>query len=207
MNTKNRIAQEALYLFSEKGYAATSVRDIAAAVGIKDSSLYNHYKSKQEILDYVIEKYAQSFQEKYFSFYKKGEIPADSFTLFSNPEMISKLGRQLFVSFVSDDDNNRLRKLLVTEMYHNDQIKRVYAAYLTEPMVWTTMLFEKMMSAGILARADAQSLAYEFMAPIYTLLTEYDCGGTTMEEALDLIKRHVTTFFQFSKMSERQINN
>lgn len=66
MNTKDRIAQEALYLFSEKGYTATSVRDIAAAVGIKDSSLYIHYESKQKIFDYVIEKYAKSFQEKFF---------------------------------------------------------------------------------------------------------------------------------------------
>ena len=204
MNTKDRIAQEALYLFSEKGYVASSVRDIAAAVGIKDSSLYNHYKSKQKIFDYVIEKYAKSFQEKFFSFYKKDEISADSLILFSNAEMISELGGQLFVSFASDDDNNRLRKLLVTEMYHNDDIKKVYAAYLTEPIVWATMLFEKMMSVGILVKADAQLLAHEFMAPIYTLLAEYDCGGTTMEAALDLLKRHVSMFFQLSKMNQRQ---
>lgn len=204
MNTKDRIAQEALHLFSERGYVATSVRDIAAAVGIKDSSLYNHYKSKQDIFNYVIEKYAKSFQEKFFLFYKKDEIPADSLALFRDPEMISKLGGQLFVSFVSDDDNNRLRKLLATEMYHNSEIKRVYAAYLKEPIVWTTMLFEKMMTTGVLAKADAELLAYEFMAPIYTLLAEYDCGGTTMEAALDLLKRHVATFFQFSRMNERQ---
>lgn len=196
MNTKDRIAQEALYLFSEKGYAATSVRDIAAAVGIKDSSLYNHYKSKQEIFGYVIEKYAKSFQEKFFSFYRKDEVPADSFALFSNPQAVSELGGQLFVSFVSDDDNNKLRKLLVTEMYHNNAIKSVYAAYLTAPIAWAALLFEKMMSAGVLVKDDAQLLAYEFMAPIYTLITEYDCGGTTLAAALDLINRHVTAFFK-----------
>ena len=204
MNTKDRIAQEALYLFSEKGYTATSVRDIADAVGIKDSSLYNHYKSKQEIFDYVIKKYEKSFQEKFFSFYKKDEVSADSIILFNDSEMVSKLGRQLFISFVSDDDNNRLRKLLVTEMHHNNEIKKIYASYLKEPIVWTTILFKKMMSTGILVKTDAQPLAYEFMAPIYTLLTEYDCGEITMEAALDLLERHVTTFFQLSKMNERQ---
>ena len=51
MNTKERIACEALTLFSSKGYSAVSVRDIARAAGIKESSIYNHYKGKQAIFD------------------------------------------------------------------------------------------------------------------------------------------------------------
>ena len=43
MTTKERIRYEALNLFSEKGFDTVSVRDIASAVGIKESSLYNHY--------------------------------------------------------------------------------------------------------------------------------------------------------------------
>jgi AcrR family transcriptional regulator len=195
MTTKERIAREALYLFSAKGYAATSVRDIAAAVGIKDSSLYNHYKSKQEIFDNVIEKYSQSGAEKYFSFYKKDEITAESFEMFCNPELISIMGRQLFTSVVADDESSKLRQLLVTEMYHNEHAKKAYAEYLKEPLTWTTMLFERMMSARILVQTDAQVLAYEFMTPIYTLQTEYECGGITLDEALDFLNRHVTLFF------------
>ena len=49
MNTKKRILDEALTLFSEKGYASVFVADIAKAVGIKAPSLYKHYKSKQDI--------------------------------------------------------------------------------------------------------------------------------------------------------------
>lgn len=40
MNTKERIVKEALTLFSKHGYQGTSVKNIADAVGIKDSSLY-----------------------------------------------------------------------------------------------------------------------------------------------------------------------
>lgn len=42
MNTKKRILDEALTLFSEKGYASVFVADIAKAVGIKAPSLYKH---------------------------------------------------------------------------------------------------------------------------------------------------------------------
>lgn len=55
MTTKERIIEEALTLFAEKGYQGTSVKNIADAVGIKDSSLYKHYKSKQEIFDTIVQ--------------------------------------------------------------------------------------------------------------------------------------------------------
>jgi len=61
------------------------------------------------------------------------------------------------------------------------------------------MLFEKMMSDGVLVQTDAQVLAYEYMTPIYTLLTEYECEGITMDEALDFLKRHVALFFRSNK--------
>ena len=55
MNTKKRILDEALTLFSEKGYANVFVTDIAKAVGIKAPSLYKHYKSKQDIFNTILD--------------------------------------------------------------------------------------------------------------------------------------------------------
>lgn len=54
-DTKREIIEKALELFSERGYDAVSVGEIAAAVGIKAPSLYNHYKSKQAIFDAIVE--------------------------------------------------------------------------------------------------------------------------------------------------------
>ena len=56
---KNEILDAAGILFSEKGYDNTSVTDIMNAVGIAKGTLYHHFKSKEEILETVIQKRAQ----------------------------------------------------------------------------------------------------------------------------------------------------
>lgn len=45
-----RVLEAALKLFAEGGYAATSVRDIAAAAGVKPATIYAHFASKEHIL-------------------------------------------------------------------------------------------------------------------------------------------------------------
>lgn len=47
--TRERIFREALRLFARKGFDATSIRDIASAVGVADAALYRHFSSKDDI--------------------------------------------------------------------------------------------------------------------------------------------------------------
>lgn len=53
-NRQKEILAKSARLFRKKGYAATSIRDIADAVGMKSASLYNHIDSKQEILQSLL---------------------------------------------------------------------------------------------------------------------------------------------------------
>ena len=50
MTTEQRILEVATQLFYEKGYHAATMREVAAAVGIKAGSLYNHYPGKEDLL-------------------------------------------------------------------------------------------------------------------------------------------------------------
>ena len=54
-NTKDRILLEAIVMFAQKGYSAVSIRDIAARVNIKSSSIYNHFSSKEALWDAILD--------------------------------------------------------------------------------------------------------------------------------------------------------
>lgn len=58
---KQQIVNVAARLFKERGYSAVTMRDIATALGIKASSLYNHISSKQDILTNIIIFLAEEF--------------------------------------------------------------------------------------------------------------------------------------------------
>ena len=58
-DTKERILETALELFAQSGYLGTSMSDIAKQLGITKGALYKHYKSKQEILDCIVERMNQ----------------------------------------------------------------------------------------------------------------------------------------------------
>ena len=56
--TKHRILECAATLFAEKGFTETSVRELADAVGLKGASIYNHFSSKNHILEYMLEDFS-----------------------------------------------------------------------------------------------------------------------------------------------------
>ncbi len=58
---KLEIIKKSEILFKEKGYSAVTMRDIALEMGMKAASLYNHIKSKQEILSDIILSLAEDF--------------------------------------------------------------------------------------------------------------------------------------------------
>ena len=75
MSTKDKILDAALTLFAENGYNGTSVEQIAKAVGIKAPSLYKHYKSKEDILNALVDSAEARYEEMFGSERNIGKIP------------------------------------------------------------------------------------------------------------------------------------
>ena len=60
-STPQRILDAAEDLFAQKGYSATSLGDVADAVGIRSPSLYNHFKNKEALYEAVLDRLLEAF--------------------------------------------------------------------------------------------------------------------------------------------------
>ena len=118
--TKDKIFDAALDLFSKKGYDSVSVRIIASEVGIKESSIYNHYSSKKDILMSIL---------NYFEEYFKGN-PLDDENirklLEENPEEFYHQGSEMFKQQIFEEKILKIMKLIFVQMYQIDEVKEFF---------------------------------------------------------------------------------
>ncbi len=201
MNTKEKTLEEALRLFSERGYEAVSVRDIARAVGVKESSLYNHFRNKQDIFESILAEYSQRGSEFFRQYELTGEdgiFTADSRTVdvyrHMSGEQLAAMAGHIFEFYFTDEINTRLRRMLTIEQYRTPEAARLYRKLsFDDSLTYQTKLFEEMMKAGCFRLADPYILALAFYAPIYLIFCKFDNGGD-VDEARELFERHVRHF-------------
>ena len=204
MDTKQRILDEALTLFSEKGYANVFVGDIAEAVGIKAPSLYKHYKSKKAIFDAIIDKMNANFAEQARAMQINGtDAEKDAGIYKSLPEdQLLKLGREFFLYYLHDDYNRKFRKMLTLEQFLDNDLAKIYSKlYVDDPLSYQGMLFGFMVTAGVLKTDNVQIMTLHFYAPIYYLLTICDREPEREPEMLKLLDEHIR---QFDKLYGRE---
>ncbi len=206
MDTKKKILDEALTLFSEKGYANVYVADIAERVGIKAPSLYKHYKNKQAIFDAIIQEMNRRFLEEAGALQINGanaEIDAEIYKHISEEQLIA-LGNNLFLYFLHDDYTRRFRKMLTIEQFHDENLAAAYMKqYVDDPLSYQGMLFGLMVSSGVLQTGNVEIMTLHFYAPIYMLLTVCDREPGREKEALKTLEAHIR---QFNKLYARNDN-
>src|SRR5580700_8354109 len=74
---REEILAAAAELFGTKGVKATSVRDIADAVGMLSGSLYHHFPSKQSIVEEILVRYLEDLQKAYAVILAETQGPSD----------------------------------------------------------------------------------------------------------------------------------
>lgn len=197
MDTKHRILDEALTLFSEKGYANVFVGDIAERVGIKAPSLYKHYKSKKAIFDAIIDEMNLRFAEQAKALQINGtDASADSMIYRSmSEENLLKLGREFFLYYLHDDYNKRFRKMLTIEQFNNKELADMYSKlYVDDPISYQSMLLGFVASAGMLHTDNVEIMTLHFYSPIYYLLTICDRDPSREPWALTTLDAHIKQF-------------
>jgi TetR/AcrR family transcriptional regulator, cholesterol catabolism regulator len=114
MTRREEIIKEAALLFKAKGYGAASMRDLAERIGLEAASLYNHIKSKEEILKEICFVTAQKYvvQLEVIEQNEKSAIEKIKALLRLHISMITDCKEEVFVC------NNEYKHL--TEPYLSD---------------------------------------------------------------------------------------
>lgn len=197
MNTKQKILKEALTLFSEKGYNAVYVGDIAKAVGIKAPSLYKHFKSKQDIFNAILDEIKINYEKQSASLTIKGsDAVQDASTLSSiSEDTLVQMGIKLFQFFLHDDYASKFRKFLTIEQFKDNDLSLLYSKqYVDDPLTYQSAVFTFISASGAFKNAKPNIMALHFYAPIYMMLTMCDRQPNREEEALQLIEEHIKQF-------------
>lgn len=197
MDTKQRILDEALTLFSERGYANVFVNDIAEKVGIKAPSLYKHYKNKQAIFDAIIDEMSSKFEQQAQALSINGTNPTADAEVYRSmdEDHLVKLGNDLFAYFLHDSYTKRFRKMLTLEQFKDKDLARVYSEqYFDRPLSYQGMLLGLLVAQGLLVTENVPIMTLHFYAPIYMLLTVCDREPEREQEALELMEKHIRQF-------------
>ena len=199
MDTKHRILDEALTLFSEKGYANVYVSDIAERVGIKAPSLYKHYRNKRAIFDAIIDEMNHRFEQQAQALSISGTDPTADAEVYKNmdEDHLIKLGNNLFRYYLHDSYTKRFRKMLTLEQFQDQELARIYSQqYFDMPLSYQGMLLGLMVSQGLLVTGNVPIMTLQFYAPIYMLLTVCDREPSREQEAMELLEGHIRQFDQ-----------
>ncbi len=99
--TANRILNQAMRIFLEKGYHGTSIDDITRAAKLTKGALYWHFKSKEDLLKRIVEEYEKRFLDGMIQAMSevKGSIPDKIERYFRYNANFAYYNRELCVSF------------------------------------------------------------------------------------------------------------
>ena len=191
-NTKEKILEEALKLFAQSGYMGTSMNDIASKLGVTKAALYKHYKSKQEILDSIIEKMNELDMERI----KQYEMPEGEMskviaeykeTAFDKIKQFTKVQ---FLHWTEEEFPCCFRKMLTLEQYREPQMAQLYQNYLASgPLTYIEVLFSGMLEDA----GRARQMALDFYGPIFLLYSIYD-GTNDKSQVIKLLDEHMDHF-------------
>lgn len=204
-DTKQKILDKALELFSAQDYDSVSVGQIAKAVGIKAPSLYNHFPSKQAIFDAIVASTAAQYEADtdQINIHVQNaaqDIPA--FTEITADALFEKV-RQIFEYSLHDNTISRFRRMMTLEQFRSPELAALYSRrYVERVLAYHAGIFRALIAAGEITAEDPNALAMLYVSPVLTLIGICDRQPERENECLDQLKRHVSLFFRMVHAKE-----
>ena len=187
-DTKQRILDEALAMFAERGFDGTSMRELAETLGLGKSALYKHYASKDAIWSSMLDMVEAYYSESFGSDDNLPPIPD------SCDELIESSMKM--ISFTMHDERIILtRKLLLVEQFRDERARALAAEHFLGRLERIfTHVFAGMMEKGLLKPNNPELLAFAYTAPVSALIMQRDRYPETETEITARIRAFITHF-------------
>ena len=198
-DTRQKILDKALELFSTRGYNSVSVGEIANAVGIKAPSLYNHFSGKQAIFDAIVESTAAQYEadtDKIDIHVQdvKQDIPI--FTEITEDALFEKV-RQIFEYSLHNELISQFRRMMTIEQFRSPELAALYSErYVERVLAYHAGIFRALIAAGEITAEDPDALAMLYVSPVLTLIGICDRQPERERECLEKLQNHVQLFFR-----------
>ena len=159
--TKKRIYEASIKLFANNGYKATSMRSIAKEVGIAVSAIYNHFKSKEDILDAIINYLENSNLTNIFDEQEIDEI-------YIKGKAVLKKISNMFKLISYDPKSDLLFRFMMQELFVNEKIAHFYhEVFYQNNVKKLSKVFSLMMQDNMIISANSLLLANEFFSTLF----------------------------------------
>jgi len=192
-NTKEKLFYSSVYLFSEKGYANVGIREISRSVGIKPSSFYNHFPSKEALFREILETFRHMMGKVVFTDEEIERIADEGdiggFFIQNMERFRSVTGNPLF---------HTLLQIINMESYTNQAAFELSAQnlyYLRKD--YTEKVLKKMLEKGHIKPCDPATITSEYYYTLKGLLDEYllrEVWDKDTSEIMLKIKAHIQFF-------------
>lgn len=197
--SKRRILDESLKLFSIHGYEATSVGQIADAVGIRKSSLYSHFKSKQEILDTLIQEIVEQYEVYAITVKKVWEdrkIDCERGMAWTAQDVFEMVKKQMEF-LIHDPFFGMARRFLTIEQFRNPQLAAIQnkSEYI-DMLEFHKELMQYFIEKDIFIDEGMEIMVYEFFSPIYVQFYHIQREPGCEEEAMRIVENHIKYIFK-----------
>ena len=197
-DTKQKILDKALELFSAKGYDSVSVGEIAKAVGIKAPSLYNHFPSKQAIFDAIVKSTAAKYEadtDKIDIHVQDVQKDIPIFTKTTEDALFEKV-RQIFEYSLHNETISRFRRMMTIEQFRSPELAALYSKrYVERISDYHADIFRALIASGEFVYQDPDALAMMYVAPVLTLIGVCDRQPERENECLKKLRQHTRLFF------------
>jgi len=151
--TKNKILDESTKLFALRGFNAVSVRDIATAVGIKTSSLYNYYESKDALLEDILVRFEKGYWH-YLNWLSNENMKANSLE-----EIIDNMINKEIIE-MNDPMGSLGISLILKEQHNNASVrKRVFELFWGHCIKSIQNDFDRLAEQGVIDKSNTRMVA------------------------------------------------